>query len=285
MSKQEKQPREYRGVRDEIKEQQLKTKDMPLKDKLKYFWGYYKIHAFVIIIALVLVITLIHDIATVKDYSFYALMLNSPQLSSESIAASFTEYADLDTEKHECIIDTSFSLSMQTYSQYDLATSQKLIALVQANDLDTVIMAPDTFYNYGLSEMFADLRTVFTDDELSRYSDCLYYIDYAEVEAANEDSDYEEEYDSSLDSITYTEESILAEAETHRHPENMTEPVPIGIFMDDSPFVLETNAYSQSVPIFGLVSTSKRTDTGKKYLEFLWDENVDFSQMILTELY
>ena len=41
MSEKEKNAAEYRGVRDEIRQQQLKTRDMTLKGKLKYFWDYY----------------------------------------------------------------------------------------------------------------------------------------------------------------------------------------------------------------------------------------------------
>lgn len=286
MSQKEKKPREYRGVRDEIREQQLKTKDMSLKGKLKYFWGYYKFHVIITLFVLFLLVTLIHDISTAKDYSFYAIVSNSSQLSDDNMAASFTEYAGLDTEEHECIIDADFNLSLHSYSQYDMAASQKLFALVQAGELDSVIMEPAVFYNYSLSEMFVDLRTIFTEEELSKYKDSLYYIDYVEVELANEDSEYEEGADSpNYDPDADTTESILAEAETHRHPENMEKPVPVGVFLTDSPFALKTGSYPQTVPIFGIISTSQKIDTCKKFLEFLWDENTDFSQMIKTELY
>ena len=50
MEKQEKKPREYRGVQDEIHEQHLKMKDMTLKEKLKYFWYYYKFHTLAVIL-------------------------------------------------------------------------------------------------------------------------------------------------------------------------------------------------------------------------------------------
>lgn len=278
MSKKEKQPREYRGVRDEIREQQLKTKDMSFMGKLKYFWYYYKIHTIIAVAAIFLLGTLIHDITTAKDYNFYAIMLNSQQLSQENMENAFAGYADLDTENYECLIDTSSFISMRAYSEHDIATAQKLIALVQTNDLDTLVMDSSVFYNYSLSELFADLRTVFTQEELSRYEDQLYYIDYAEVEAADEDTGFDE--DSSYDPDAFTTENILAEAETHRHPENMEKPVPIGIYMTDSPFAQKTNAYSQTVPVFGVVAATQRVDTVKKYLKFLWDESIDFSQMI-----
>ena len=45
MGKKEKEPRPYRGVIDEIREQQHKTKDMSLKGKWQYFWDYYSMPA------------------------------------------------------------------------------------------------------------------------------------------------------------------------------------------------------------------------------------------------
>ena len=38
-----KQKKKYTGVRDEIREQQKKTKDMTPRERLAYFWFYYKV--------------------------------------------------------------------------------------------------------------------------------------------------------------------------------------------------------------------------------------------------
>lgn len=285
MSGKSQKPHEYRGVRDEIRQQQLKTKDMTWKGKLKYFWDYYKIHTFVCVVALVLVICFVHDITTAKDSIFNAFMFHSSQVSGSELASSFAEYAGLDTENYECLIDTTSNISLRTYSQYDMATSQKLVALVQAGDLDIAMMDSDVFYNNALSEMFLDLRTVLDEEELEKYHDYLYYVDHAEVLLADEDSYYIEENETVgdfTDSMKTQEEAlaeIFAEAEIHRHPENMETPVPVGIYMADSPFARKTDASRQSVPVLGIISTSRRIDTARKYLEFLWDETIDFSQM------
>jgi len=288
MSEKEKNAAEYRGVRDEIRQQQLKTRDMTLKGKLKYFWDYYKIHTLVCILVLIFIVTFVHDIATAKDSVFCAYMFHSSQISSESLSSSFAEYADLDTENYECLIDTTMNISLRTYTQYDMASSQKLAALVQAGDLDTIMIDSDVFYNHALSEMFVDLRTIFSEEELSKYNDFLYYVDRTEVLRADEDSYYVDDTDE-MNNMNVSEEEaleeIFAEAESHRHPENMKEPVPVGIYMTDSPFARKTGAYQQSVPVFGIISTSHRTDTGMKYLEFLWDESIDFSQMLESNLY
>lgn len=288
MSGKEKNPAEYRGVRDEIRQQQLKTKDMTLKGKLQYFWDYYKIHTLVCILVLVLIVTFVHDITTAKESVFCAYMCHSSQVSGESLSSSFAKYADLDTENYDCLIDTTVNLSVRTFTQYDMAASQKLAALVQAGDLDTAIMDSDVFYNHALSEMFVDLRTVLSEEDLNKYNDLLYYVDRTEVLRADEDSYYVDDSEE-MNNMNVSEEEaleeLLAEAELHRHPENMEEPVPVGIYMSASPFAQKTGAYQQSVPVFGIISTSERIDTGIKYLKFLWDESIDFSQMLEENLY
>ena len=160
MSKKNKEPRPYRGVIDEIREQQHKMKDMTFQGKLQYFWYYYKVHTIVTIVVLLLGIALIHDVLSAKDYIFNGIMLNSAGLSSESMGSSFGEYAELDLETYQCFIDTTSTISYSTPSEYTMATMQKLMAQVQGQELDAVVFDSQVFYNYAYTEMFADLTTV-----------------------------------------------------------------------------------------------------------------------------
>ena len=281
MSKKEKSPKEYRGVIDEIRQQQMKTKEMSAKGKLEYFWDYYKVHTIVAILVIFFAAMFIRDIATAKDYNFYSILFNARQLSGDSLESAFSEYAGLDTENYECYIDASTGLSLTSFTEYDMATVQKLMATIQIGDLDTVVFNSELFNNYAGNEMFLDLRTVLSEEELNTWKDYLYYIDYVEVVAEREDVDVEEalaEKDAADDEMRQQE--ILEETNRHRSPEGMAEPVPVGIFMEASPFAEKSGAYSGLVPVFGFVSTSKRTETGKQFLEFLWDDTIDFAQMI-----
>lgn len=283
MSKKEKSPKEYRGVIDEIRQQQMKTKEMSAKGKLEYFWDYYKVHTIVAILAILFAAMFIRDIVTAKDYNFYSILFNARQLSGDSLESAFSEYAGLDTENYECYIDASTGLSLTSFTEYDMATVQKLMATIQIGDLDTVMFNSELFNNYAGNEMFLDLRTILSEEELNAWKDYLYYIDYVEVAAEREDVDVEEapaEKDAADDETRQQE--ILEETNRHRSPEGMAEPVPVGIFMEASPFAEKSGAYSDLVPVFGFVSTSKRTETGKQFLEFLWDDTIDFAQMIDT---
>ncbi len=283
MSKKEKSPKEYRGVIDEIRQQQMKTKEMSAKGKLEYFWDYYKVHTIVAILVIFFAAMFIRDVATAKDYNFYSILFNARQLSGDGLESAFSEYAGLDTENYECYIDASTGLSLTSFTEYDMATVQKLMATIQIGDLDTVVFNSELFNNYAGNEMFLDLRTVLSEEELNAWKDYLYYIDYVEVAAEREDVDVEEalaEKDAADDETRQQE--ILEETNRHRSPEGMAEPVPVGIFMEESPFAEKSGAYSGLVPVFGFVSTSKRTETGKQFLEFLWDDTIDFAQMIDT---
>ncbi len=283
MAGKEKKPRPYQGVRDEIREQHMKAKDMTFKERLGYFWYYYKIHTLVAVFAVFVIIGFVHDIATSKDYIFNSLMLNSYQLSSEEFSRAFGEYAELDMETYDCFIDTSSTLSLRSMGQYDIATVQKILATIQTGDLDAVVYDSEIFNNYSEHEMFTDLRTVLTEDELSKYEDYLYYIDYAEVlriqeeEAENPTGQAPSETQPTQEAL---DEALALETEKHRHPEDMETPIPVGVFLEDSPFAQKTGAYLQKVPVFGVISTSQRPDTCKKYLEFLWDDSVDFTQFV-----
>lgn len=280
MIKKQKTSEEYRGVRDEIRTQQEKTKAMSFKGKLSYFWDYYKVHTLVAVLVIGFTISLIHTILTTKDYSFNGMMLNADNLSNSALAEGFSDYAQLDTENYECFIDTNTTLSFVHSSQYDMAASQKIIALTQAGELDAVVFDSQAFSEYAMSEMFPDLRSLFSDKELAPYRDFLYYVDYAKIrELQNRAPD-----DLSLAEAPAleTEEDIATEAEAHRHPETMQEPVPVGIFIGESPFAKKSHAYDHSEPVFSIPGTSKRAETAKKYLAFLWEDSVAFDTMLLT---
>lgn len=281
MDKRSKTPKPYRGVQDEIHEQHMKMKDMSLKGKLQYFWDYYKIHTIVILASIAFLVTLIHDIRSAKDYGFYSIMLNSAGLSSISMEAAFSEYAGIDLETYDCFIDTDSRISYSSITQYDMATVQKLVALVQSREIDALVFDSEVFNNYANNEFFLDLNTFFTKEELAQYEDRLYYVDYAEIAKANEDTSYEnEDLISTADAASLTIDDVLAEAQTHRHPEEMEQPIPVGIFLEGSPFAQQTGSYGQLQPVFGVSATTTRPDMAKKYLEFLWDETIDFGSMI-----
>ena len=307
------QPENYKGVHDEIKQQHMKTKDMSAKGRFEYFWYYYKVHTLVAVCVIIFGGSLIHDILTAKDYGFYGVMLNASLLDSEAMEASFGEYAQLDLNEYDCMIDTQSQLSYHSQNSYDFATYQKLVAQLQTHELDVLVADAEVFRNFATNEMFMDLREFMSPEELAKYEDRIYYVDMEAVRKAAEapDNVLNEEESTADDAapqdaagaqdaeelspdeaeaainpfgrnIDYDEIYRLAaeEAETHRHPEEMAEPVPVGIFLDESPFTEKTGSYGKMVPVYAVVVTSEKADTAVKYLNYLWDDTVPFDRML-----
>lgn len=276
MAKKEKAPREYQGINDEIREQTKKFKDMSLKDKWEYFWEYYKLHVIIVVLVGSFVISMIHNFVTAKDYCFNGMMLNAAMMDQEKIAEAFAKYAELDTETYECYIDASSTLSYQHPSEYELATSQRIVALIQSKELDGLVFDAEAFYNHAFNQVFMDLREVYTAEELSAMEGRIYYIDMAEIRRAEED---EKASGESYTLTSLTPEEIIEEAQMHRDPSTMEEPIPVGVFVDDSAFAQKSKAYLGVVPIYGISVTSQRVDVSKQFLEFLFDDTIDFANM------
>lgn len=307
------QPENYKGVHDEIKQQHMKTRDMSAKGRFEYFWYYYKVHTLVAVCVIIFGGSLIHDILTAKDYGFYGVMLNASLLDSEAMEASFGEYAQLDLNEYDCMIDTQSQLSYHSQNSYDFATYQKLVAQLQTHELDVLVADAEVFRNFATNEMFMDLREFMSPEEIAKYEDRIYYVDMEAVRKAAEAADnvLNEEESTADDAapqdasgtqeaeelspdeaeaainpfgrnIDYDEIYRLAaeEAETHRHPEEMAEPVPVGIFLDESPFTEKTGSYGKMVPVYAVVVTSEKADTAVKYLNYLWDDTVPFDRML-----
>lgn len=276
------QPKDYKGLKDEIHQQHIKTKDMSFKDKLGYFWYYYKIHTIAVILIIIFGVSLIHTIASSKDYCFYGIMLNAPVLEADAMEASFGEYAGLDMENYDCFIDTVSTYSLKSQTEFDIATLQRMIGLIQSKSLDVLVADAQTFENFSFNGMIADLRNIMSKEELAQYEGRIYYLDNVEVQRARAEEEMpdgaavlEEEQRSPLSA-----EELAVQAEAHRHPENMEEPVPVGIFIEDSAVVSKTGCYDGMIPVYGISSTSKRTDAAIKYLAFLWDDTIPFEDMI-----
>lgn len=175
------------SVNDEIREQQSKLKGKPAKEKLKYFWDYYKIHTLVAVLLIVFASNLIYTIATRKDSVLDVALVNTflkEELDSEAVAADFALYARIDTAKYEVTIDPDLYVDYEGTDQYSYANLQKLTAMAAGGTLD-IILANDDYIDHNLNAgIFTDLHDFFTEEELAQYEDRLIYREIAEYEEA-----------------------------------------------------------------------------------------------------
>ena len=262
------------SVRDEIKEQQKKLKGQGFKAHWDYFWEYYKIHTIVAIVVLIFVAITIRDIANNKPYAMYAMFINNKGMETQNILQDgFAEYADIDTANYAVIVDTSSNFMSSIVDTTSVATSEKIMAMLAAHDLDVIVGDENTMGRYASQDTFIDLRTIYSEDELKELSDSIFYVDQGYIDYLNS-----EEYTTYITSGEYDENNKYAvmakqyeEDFTYQRvdKEDMDDPVPVGFILDNSKALESCQAYPDEAPIAGIAINTQRVDAAKSFVEYL----------------
>ena len=151
------------AVMDEFKEEREALKNGTPKQKLAYFWYYYKWHVIISVIIIGMLVSFIYQYVNRKDIAFNAVLLNASSLDQIS-----SEQPDFLTDFAE-------------------------------NELDSMITDFNSFQKYANSSLFYDLRDILTEEQLQTLEPYFYYVDrevVLAIEAANDDlnTDYTPEY-------------------------------------------------------------------------------------------
>lgn len=245
-------------VMDEFKQEREAVKNQTPKQKLAYFWDYYKWHVIIGIIVIIAAASLIHQMTTRKETAFYALMLNATEynfLEDTSVnTAAFAEYADIDENKYQIMYDTSVQIGTEAGDDYNSA--QKLMVYIAAGELDVMVSDSDSLLKYAYQGQFQDLRDFLTEEQLAKYENSFYYLDGAvmeEIEAASDAYDFE----------------YAPEYGDPQHPEEMDEPIPVGIFLNESsPLLKDYYFRGDNVAVSVLINT-KRPEMASDFIDFL----------------
>jgi len=261
------------SVQDDIrKEQRAALKGMSPKQKIAYFWQYYWLQTVIAVASALIVISIISSMASNKPYSFYAMMINSYTLDSNQMSTDFSAYAGLDNEDYNCFIETDVVMEGEDFGQHAYAIVQRIMAMIMGGELDVFVSDGITFVGNAHNEIFIDLRYVFDAAELSAYEGNIFYIDQAVIDAQN-DSAIEQMVEEALHSPAPA--ITNADLSAYREPwaiEQMQEPIPIGIFVGDSPLLTESGAFPTGMPVFGIIGNSQRIPVARQFLWYLMGE-------------
>lgn len=250
---------------------------MTTKQKWAYFWDYYKIHVLAAAALLAAAVSLIHHYVTYKDYGFYAAFVNAgitdpSENPTEKWAEEFQEYARIDPKEYEVHMDTSISLSDGMNSQYDIASQQKLAALLQVGDISAMVAETGTFEQYAHFRYFYNLEDFMSKEELEKYRPYFYYTDAAAFEPDADDAEY---------NPAAVPEDISKLTIDHRDPSTMEQPVAVGIVLTKDNLVADARLYAyldnpqydfQGCPadvVLGVPLTNKEPELAVRFLEYL----------------
>ena len=246
---------------DEFREERQAIKNKSLKEKLSYFFYYYKWHVAGVIALVIALIALINNIVHHKDWGFYVCMINTAAFpTAEEYIGEFTEYAGIDTDKYEAVFDTDMYLNEDMTGRETGATLQKITVYATVADIDAMIAENVSFQRYAYNDCFMDLRRLLTPELTALCEPYFYYMDKtvaADVKAANESGQ------------TYS-----GPYPDPRDPSAMKDPVPVGIYLDSCTRLKEHFYFGDGdrEMILGVYVNSSRTDTALKWISFLFRE-------------
>lgn len=239
---------------DEFKEERAEIKNRSLKEKLSYFWDYYKWHVIGGAIAIFAAVSLINSIVNQKETAFYACLLNVGQsLYSEDYKNEFTDRIGIDKKKEIVYFDI-MPLMLSQMDDATVSTSQKILVYVSAGDLDVLVGDTQVTNHYGYLSMGADLRNFLSEEEYKKYEPYFYYMDAALIKEA--------------DGNTPTATDYPADPSD---PSTMTDPVPVAIRIDGCKKFSE--AYYLPGPTYFMpVVNTKHPELVHTFLDYVWED-------------
>ena len=244
---------------DEFREEREALKHGTLKQKLTYFADYYKWHAIITVIVLYFVISFAVQALTRKETALYVCMVNARASGSEDYITDFAEFADIDLNSQELIFDTSISIQTEAPSESSRASSQKLLVYIAAGELDVMITDAETIKIYTNNELFYDLREFLTPEQIERYKPYLYYIDMKAVQ----------EWQEAMDNF---DESFVPSYPDPRKPEEMEQPVPVGLCLKDREGFTDNFLFMNEDVVLAVLQNTKKSETVKQFIDYVMAE-------------
>lgn len=222
-------------------------KNADFKAKLGYFWDYYKVHTFVAIGLIIFLVTMISGNLSKKDTVFYAAMAYCSEISEEAVSAfeeNYIEYAGIDLNKHEIQL---------------VSNPNQLMLFMATAQVDVIVSGPEYFSEEAGLNTFYDLRDIMTEEQLAKYEPYFYYADQVVLDARKnlpESDDIENAY---------------PEMPDPRKPEEMEQPVPVGLFVTDCTAITETYNFGSEDIAIGVVGNAPHIENALKYIDYLFN--------------
>lgn len=243
-------------VMDEFKEERNTIKQKSLKEKISYFFDYYKWHTVAVIAILAAVVSMIIHWVNLKDCALYVCLLNTMTFSqTKDYVQRFEEYAEIDRADYEVTFDTSMYIEIGGRDSVTATSFQKLTVYTAAGDLDVIVTDPEIIEYYVDQGIFYDLRQILSPEQIALYEPYFFYVDQVIIDAIQEAEARNETYD-----------AVFSDP---RQPETMENPIPVGIFLDDCQGLKENVQFFDEEIVLSVVINSSNVETALKFIDFI----------------
>jgi hypothetical protein len=181
-----------------IKRQRDYLKDKSGKERLEFFWKYYKWHILIWTLGIICLFFFVYKKVTAPVYSMQGFFLNvneeSAKGKAEQLAKDFEKANNIDTSYGGVMLNDTYAYwpnntgdNQETYQ-----ASEAILAQKEHDSLDFIAAPMTSIQDLAYNNLFTDLRAFLNQQQLLEYKDYLLYIDKAvitELEAAYENKE------------------------------------------------------------------------------------------------
>lgn len=223
----------------DIQKLREEMKPMTFKQKVDHIWTYYKDYILVSLPFLLIIVGLIaSSISNATEKVVTGIMVNITidQEGFNYLSTDYEEYLGIEKGQEVKLEYTNFEdLTTSTDTENNYYAAMGVIGEVSAKTLDYMILDGMSMQFYSTQEVYGDLRTVFTEEELA----------------------------------TFKEKNLLV----YCLEEGQTEEWPAAVKIDDLPFVKKYIRSDDSV-FFALSGSSQKLEACRAIWEYInaWEE-------------
>lgn len=224
--------------------------------KIQHILAYYKFLLFVICVFIYIIAYNIYGHLTHKDVILYTALVNvvAGEDLSEQLEGDFLDYLGVDVSKNTMKLYTDLYLTddeMSAYHEFTYASRMKILAILEGQDLDVILMNKEAFDAFSQNGYLYDLEQLFSEIDPALYeqvkSDLAYSIVILE--------------DNTNDRIL--NKSIPYSAMTEEHP--------FGLDISQTPFIRQSG-FEENVYL-GIAANSPRLDAVSEYVKYLYKDD------------
>lgn len=248
---------------DEFKEERETLKNAGFKARWEYFWEYNKTRVIIIGMFAFLILAYAYNVMTAKEQAVFISLLNSvpgDQMAIYKMEDDFAAHAGIDTDEYEIVMDTSITLSDSGLGQAVSDAVQRLTAYIASGKIDVIVGGSDMFVTEANQGIFADLRTILTEEQIAAYEPYFYYVDQAHIDLIKKP-----EY-----LLDITQE--LPEAPDPTKPEEMENPIPVGLFVSHLPKISDAYYFSGEYSALGVLLNAPHPETALQFIDYVFAE-------------
>lgn len=250
------------ALRDEIKaERKAFLEDATFKQKLGYFWDYYRVHTIIITVIVVALSSFIYHRITDPKVILNGIFLNTFQskaeISLDDHEQLFFESQEIDTSDFIAEFNDTFNLTGDAAADYE--TSQALYVRLASGSVDFLVSPVKYILEYAYSDFFTDLTTILSDEQIKKYEPLFMYIDNAvvkEIEILSKDPDNQ----------------VNVELPDPYKPEEMKEPIPVFIDITQCKKLEQNYSYTIEKPVFAFMVNATNLELSLEFLDYLTEE-------------